>query len=173
MGRERIETLAGLLEDVFERRSMPDPWAEHSLLLNLRDVGDDDWFRVPPGGGRDIAGIAWHVGASAYMYADSMFGPGNLTWGALAVEARSFGNDRDGFIEWIRSANGRLVDRLRALPGDTELQVPRKAHWGELHPTEQIIRAMIEHFTYHAGEINHLRALLQGTDRWPGAPARG
>jgi hypothetical protein len=26
---------------------------------------------------------------------------------------------------------------------------------------------MIAHDLYHAGEINHLRALLNGTDRWP------
>jgi len=26
---------------------------------------------------------------------------------------------------------------------------------------------MIAHDFYHAGEINHIRALLQGTDRWP------
>jgi hypothetical protein len=26
---------------------------------------------------------------------------------------------------------------------------------------------MIAHDLYHAGEINHLRALLQSTDRWP------
>jgi hypothetical protein len=26
---------------------------------------------------------------------------------------------------------------------------------------------MIAHDFYHAGEINHLRALLQKTDRWP------
>jgi len=33
--------------------------------------------------------------------------------------------------------------------------------------TQTIIRIMIGHDFYHAGEINHLRALLQGTDRWP------
>jgi hypothetical protein len=25
----------------------------------------------------------------------------------------------------------------------------------------------VAHDLYHAGEINHLRALLRGTDRWP------
>jgi len=29
------------------------------------------------------------------------------------------------------------------------------------------IRIMIAHDFYHAGEINLIRALLQGTDRWP------
>jgi hypothetical protein len=29
---------------------------------------------------------------------------------------------------------------------------------------------MIGHDFYHAGEVNHLRALLQATDRWPYEP---
>lgn len=29
-----------------------------------------------------------------------------------------------------------------------------------------IIQIMIGHDYYHAGEINHLRSLLQGNDRW-------
>jgi hypothetical protein len=31
-----------------------------------------------------------------------------------------------------------------------------------------IISIMIEHDVYHAGEINHLRSLMQGTDYWRG-----
>jgi hypothetical protein len=34
-------------------------------------------------------------------------------------------------------------------------------------PTRKILQFMIAHDFYHAGEINHRRALLQGTDRWP------
>jgi hypothetical protein len=40
-------------------------------------------------------------------------------------------------------------------------------NWGEQKETRWIITAMIQHDLYHAGEINHLRALIQGTDRWP------
>ena len=39
-------------------------------------------------------------------------------------------------------------------------------NWGELRPTRWIIAAMITHDAYHAGEINHLRSLLDGDDRW-------
>ena len=31
-----------------------------------------------------------------------------------------------------------------------------------------IIAVMIEHDLYHAGEINHIRALRQGNDGWAG-----
>ena len=33
--------------------------------------------------------------------------------------------------------------------------------------TRWLISAMIEHDLYHSGEINHVRALLQGNDAWP------
>jgi hypothetical protein len=41
-------------------------------------------------------------------------------------------------------------------------------HMGGQLPTRQIISIMIEHDLYHAGEINHLRALMQETDYWRG-----
>ncbi len=40
-------------------------------------------------------------------------------------------------------------------------------NWGEPAETRWIISEIIEHDLYHAGEINHLRAVLQGDDRWP------
>jgi hypothetical protein len=39
-------------------------------------------------------------------------------------------------------------------------------NWGELKETRWIIAVMIEHDPYHAGEINHLRALHQQNDLW-------
>ena len=54
-----------------------------------------------------------------------------------------------------------------ALVGDAELLQPRPANWGELKEMQWLITVLIGHDLYHAGEINHLRALLQKTDRWP------
>ncbi len=42
----------------------------------------------------------------------------------------------------------------------------RKAPWGEEYEARRIIELMIQHPIYHAGEINHIRALLQGKDDW-------
>jgi hypothetical protein len=42
---------------------------------------------------------------------------------------------------------------------------PRLTNWGERQQTRWIIAVMIQHDLYHAGEINHLRSLRQGTDR--------
>ena len=73
---------------------------------------------------------------------------------------------------------GEAVERLgqkllrvdageRALADDAELDRERLTNWGDLLPTRKILRILIAHDLYHAGEINHIRALLQGTDRWP------
>ena len=55
---------------------------------------------------------------------------------------------------------------VRDLSDDAELDVPRKAHWGQLVPTYDLIVTMLEHDLYHAGEINRTRALLQDDDAW-------
>jgi len=55
---------------------------------------------------------------------------------------------------------------IRALQEDGELDHPRLTNWGELLPTMIIIQIMIGHDYYHAGEINHLRSLLQVNDHW-------
>ncbi len=49
---------------------------------------------------------------------------------------------------------------------DADLGVPRKTNWGELAETRWIVSVLIEHDLYHSGEINHIRALRQGNDRW-------
>jgi hypothetical protein len=52
------------------------------------------------------------------------------------------------------------------LPDDIELDRYRLTKWGEHLPTRVIIRTMIGHDLYHAGEIKHLPALLQRNDHW-------
>ena len=43
---------------------------------------------------------------------------------------------------------------------------PGRTNWGELKETRWIVAVMIQHDLYHAGEINHLRSLYGGDDRW-------
>ena len=49
---------------------------------------------------------------------------------------------------------------------DADLDTPRKTNWGELRETRWLISVLLQHDTYHAGEINHVRSLLSGNDRW-------
>jgi hypothetical protein len=68
-------------------------------------------------------------------------------------------------VEWLREGHLRLRKHVEELD-DVELLAPRRPPEGEMRETRWIIANMIRHDGYHAGEINHIRALMQGTDRW-------
>ncbi len=68
-------------------------------------------------------------------------------------------------IKWLRDAHEHLRQSIAVLD-DAELLRPRMTNWGELKETRWIITTMIQHDLYHAGEINHIRSLCQGSDRW-------
>jgi uncharacterized damage-inducible protein DinB len=161
--RVGIETLARLGEDAFEGDS------DESLLANLRDMRDGDWTSLPTGGERTIADGLEHVGWAKWMYEDYAFGPGTMRGDepplipADGATSRPHGE----LLEWLREGHRRWLTSVRALPDDAELDRERLTNWGDRVPTRDIIRIMIGHDFYHAGEINHARALLQATDRWP------
>ena len=66
----------------------------------------------------------------------------------------------------MREGQRRLRDDIAALADDADLLQHRRANWGETYETRWLISVMIEHDLYHAGEINHIRALRQRNDRW-------
>jgi len=68
-------------------------------------------------------------------------------------------------VEWLREGHRRLREHVEALDDD-ELSKPRRVNWGEMRETRWIIANMIRHDDYHAGEINHIRAVSQGNDPW-------
>jgi hypothetical protein len=161
--RITIETLARLIEDAFEG----DP--DHSLLANLRDLREKDWTALPLGAGRSIADILEHAGWSKWMYEDYAFGSasmrGDMPPLVPADGARS--RPHEQLLEWVTEGHHRWLASVRALEDDRELEGERLANWGDRLQTRVLIRIMIAHDFYHAGEINHIRALLHGTDRWP------
>ncbi len=146
-----------LLDQAFEG----DEW--HSLLANLRAVEPEAWAWRPPGGARSIQDIVAHVGACKLMYENHAFGDATLRWDdplaeGLATPATA--------IDWLRAGQARLRTSIAALEDDAELLRPRRANWGEWKETRWLIGVLIGHDFYHAGEINHLRSLRQGDDRW-------
>ncbi len=161
--RTGLETLVGLLEDAFQAD------AAQSLVASLRDLRDEDWTALPAGAGRSIADILEHVGWAKWMYEDYAFGPGTLRGDqppmVPADGARA--RPRDELLAWLHEGHRRWLASIRALAHDAELDRDRLTNWGEFLPTRTLLRIMIGHDFYHAGEINHVRALLQGTDRWP------
>jgi uncharacterized damage-inducible protein DinB len=161
--RITVDTLAWLIEDAFK----DDP--DQSLLASLRDLREEDWTALPSGCERSIADILEHVGWAKWMYEDYAFGTASLRGDQTplvpANGARS--RPREELLAWLTEGHHRWLASVRALTDDAELERDRLTNWAEHLPTRVIIRIMIAHDFYHAGEINHIRAQLQGTDRWP------
>ena len=160
MARTRIDHLLELMDRAFDSH-------EHSLLVNLRSVRDESWELLPENASRSIRNITAHVGLFKYIYANHAFRGATLAYGdppASPDPARLV--SLAAAIEWLREAHAYLTDCIRELEDDTELGVPRMAHWRELEPTNDLIVVMLEHDLYHAGEINRTRALLQSDDKW-------
>jgi uncharacterized damage-inducible protein DinB len=161
--RIAIDTLVRLTGEAFEG----DP--SHSILANLRNLREEDWTARPGESGRSIADILEHVGWSKWMYEDYAFGPASMRGDQppLIPDGGARSRPRDELLTWLIEGHRRWLASIRALADDTELDRERLTNWGDHLPTRDLIRILIAHDFYHAGEINHLRALLQSTDRWP------
>jgi hypothetical protein len=161
--RVAIETLLALGARAYEG----DP--THSLLANLRAVRDADWTLAPPGGGRAIAEIVEHVGWSKWMYRDRAFGAGTLRGDAPPIipEGGVKARPQPELLAWLDDGHRQWVAAIRSLSDDADLQRICLTAWDDHLPLSNLIHILIAHDFYHAGEINHIRALLDGSDRWP------
>lgn len=141
------------------------------LFANLRDLQTDDWTWVPPGGARSIRAIVGHIASTKVMYENHAFGDASLTWMDPRFDATQSPKSDAGFspselVDWLREAELQLLRDVDALPDDAELERERPVNWGGMRATRWILGVLIRHDAYHAGEINHLRALHQRNDRW-------
>jgi uncharacterized damage-inducible protein DinB len=160
--RKVVDTLSWLIEQAFDG----DP--HQSLVANLRRLRESDWTALPTGGGRSVSDILEHVAWAKWMYTNFAFGPGDLRGDAppLVPPGGARVRPRDELLSWLKEGQRRWLRAVRGLQDDAELERRRKTNWGEELPTRIIIQIMISHDVYHAGEINHLRAILQADDRW-------
>ena len=152
-----VSQLLYLLDEAFQG---PD-W--HSLLGNLGSITAEDWLWVPAGGQRSIRDIVQHLGACKFMYQNHAFGDAQLTWDHPLVEGQGNLATLADATAWLQEAQALLRASVAALDDD-ELLSLRMTNWGELKETCWIIAIMIQHDLYHAGEINHIRALHQQND---------
>jgi hypothetical protein len=161
-----IDEFVYLLDEAFAGRGIEETGESQSLMSNLRSVSEDAWRGPLTGAGRTIESIALHVGGCKVMYDDHAFGPGLLGWDDSEVEPWSVGAaPMSAVLAWLEGAHRRFVGHVRSLNED-ELSVPRLTNWGERRETRWLIATILQHDTYHAGEINHLRALIVGDDTW-------
>lgn len=165
MSRVVLEELTSFLDEAFGRPRGP-LGESQSLLGNLATVRDDMWDIVPAGATRSIREIALHVGWAKYMYDDYAFRNGTLQGGS----GPAYPEDRatmtpEELIAWATQGHRRLMASVGALH-DEDLPLERNTNWGGRMATRDILRVMLEHDIYHAGEINHLRSLLVERDAW-------
>jgi hypothetical protein len=142
------------------------------LFANLKDLRDDDWTWVPPGGHRSIRAIVGHLASCKVMYDNHAFGDASLTWmdprfdAAQSAEADGGDFSPEALVEWLRASDLQVRKSVDALADDGELERDRPVNWGGMRSTRWIITRLIHHDGFHAGEINHIRALHQQNDRW-------
>jgi hypothetical protein len=154
------------MDEAFRGGGIEESNESQALLTNLASVTSEQWRALPPGAVRSIADIVGHVGACKIMYDDYAFGPGELQFGTPEVEPFAEAGEPAEVTAWLTDAHARLAGHVAALADDTELDALRLTNWGERRPTRWIVAMMITHDAYHAGEINHIRSLLDGDDRW-------
>jgi hypothetical protein len=155
-----VSQLVYLLDEAFQGTA----W--HSVLANLHSVTLEDWLWVPSGGQRSIRDIVRHIGRVKYMAHNRAFGDAQLSWDDPLVEGHEALSTIAEATVWLREGHARLRESIAVLD-DAELLRPRLTNYDELKETRWIITVtMIQHDLYHAGEINHLRALHQQNDHW-------
>lgn len=161
MARSEISAYLRLFDSAFNG-------TDHSLIKNLETVDDGSWQALPQGARRTIKDITAHVGMFKYMYPGSAFRTREYDYGDDPVTPPP---ERlatvQSAIEWLTEAHEYLITAFSELEDDSELDKPRLAHWGDHLPTRSLMNIVLEHDTYHAGEINRTRALLQDDDDWP------
>jgi uncharacterized damage-inducible protein DinB len=153
-----VDALLYLLDDGFEGGR----W--HSLVGNLADVTPAEWEWLPSAGSRTLREMVHHVGVCKLMYENHAFGDAALTWESADPPAATLAEPASA-LAWLRAAHARLRTSVAALD-DADLLTLRPANWGEQCQTRWLIATLIQHDLYHAGEINHLRSLRGGDDRW-------
>jgi hypothetical protein len=161
-----VQELVYILDDAFAAKGNEETGESQSMLGNLSTVPEHLWLATPAGGQRSIASIALHVGVCLVMYDEYAFGPGRRQWddADLIPWSRDEAPMAEA-IDWMTAAHRRFVEHVAALD-DAALAERRPANWGEMVPTRWLIAAMATHSAYHAGEINHVRSVLQADDGW-------
>jgi uncharacterized damage-inducible protein DinB len=137
---------------------------EHSVLGSLWTVGDTEWAAKLSENGRSIREIVRHVATGYHAYYNAGWGDGPSSWTHWESVANQKAG-REDLVAWMDEGHNAFIAAVLTL-SDDELDAPRPTHWGGVVPTRRILLTIIAHGFYHSGEINHLRSVLQGNDRW-------
>jgi hypothetical protein len=164
MSRAAIDQVVFMMDSAFAGDPERPTHSWHAVLVNLKSVKPEDWDWIPPGGWRTIRRLLLELGNCKYVCDSQAFGDGSMHWdvpGSIpSVDFRS----REAIVDWLSEGHRRLRDSVAALEDDAQLLERRPSYWGEPREIRWQVNTMIQHDLYHAGEINHIRALHQEND---------
>ncbi|MFN0096953.1 MAG: DinB family protein [Dehalococcoidia bacterium] len=166
MGRVLLDEYLRLIDAAFATPLTADRLS-HSVLGNLGSVPEAalDW--VPPGGMRTVRDIAEHVGGAVLTYVDYAFGERRFTpENGLPTPPQGDAATLREIEDWMKAAHSGLAAAILAVPDDTALDGWFTSIWGDRRTIRDLLSMMIQHYVYHAGEINHLRGLYEQRDAW-------
>lgn len=153
-----------MMDSAFSGDSERPEHSWHAVLVNLKSLQPEDWDWIPPGGKRTIRRLLLELGSCKYVCDNQAFGDASMSWevpGSIpAVNITS----REEIVAWLSEGHRRLRDSVAALKDDAQLLELRPSYWEEPRPIRWQVNTMIQHDLYHAGEINHIRALHQQND---------
>ena len=157
MARDAVERLEALLRRSFDGENT------QSLIGNLANVRADDWDRVPANGERSIRRIFEHAAIAKHIYTKFLFSGERPAWSEVAAQRPA---DIDALVAWAREGHAAFMAGMSGLQDGDLATMTTKWH-GATDTTAEVISVMIQHDCYHAGEINHIRAILQVDDGSP------
>ncbi len=165
--RTEVETWLRMLDHMFEETGEEFGrlhW--HSFLRNLSTIRPQDWDTLPPGGGRTIRELVVHTGAGYPSWANHAFGDKTREWSNKQVNGVEPGTSPEQMVAWLRAGYAELRAPIAALTDERLGDICAYPWGGPPMDVRRMIEGQIQHTFYHVGEINHLRALLQGNDDW-------
>ena len=154
MARDAVERLEALLRRSFDGENT------QSLLGNSATVRAEDWDWVPPGGDRSIRRIFEHTAIAKHIYAKFLFTGDRPAWTTVAAQRPA---EIGALVAWAREGHAAFMAGMSGLQ-DGDLPTMTTKWHGARDTTAEVIAVMIQHDCYHAGEINHIRALRQLDD---------
>jgi hypothetical protein len=136
------------------------------LIGNLKDVTLDEALSAA-GGYRSVLGILKHAAGWSHVYHSYAFDESPKHWPqtewprGLRDTIEPSQDYYDEIVAWLKASFALWEASLKDLP-DEEFDAPHPAHWGMPMPLFNIIVIIATHFTYHAGELNEVLAIVRG-----------
>ena len=140
--------------------------ARRTFHASLRDLTLDEALS-PAGGYRSVLGVLKHTAAWTDVYHSYAFDPQPHHWrdAPWPRGLRDTIDASDGYlrevIAWQEHGAGHWIASIAAA-GDDALDQPHRCHWGATAPLFDIVVMVVDHWSYHGGEVNALLAIIRG-----------